>query len=81
MTQRVGLTKLTTPCNRKRTKRGRKRFFNATVHALRMRVDPTFVWEDKFKGLLLRFEHLKQRHFGMKLMTYTLINEREFCNA
>ncbi len=69
------------PRNRKRTKRGRKRLFNAALHALRPRVDRTFAWEDKFKRLLLRFEHIQQRHFGMKLMAYTLINVREFCGA
>jgi transposase len=69
------------PRNRKRTKRGRKRFFNEAIHALRTRVDRTFAWEDKFKRLLLRFEHLQQRHFGMKLLAYTLINVREFCGA
>ena len=36
------------PRNRKRPKRGRKRLFNAAVHALRMRVERTFAWEDKF---------------------------------
>jgi transposase len=69
------------PRNRKHAKRGRKRLFNAAIHALRTRVDRTFAWEDKFKRLLLRFEHLQQRHFGMKLMAYTLINVREFCGA
>jgi transposase len=69
------------PRNRKRTKRGRKRLFNAAIHALRTRVDRTFAWEDKFKRLLLRFERIQQRHFGMKLMAYTLINVREFCGA
>jgi hypothetical protein len=69
------------PRNRKRTKRGRKRLFNEALHALRTRVDRTFAWEDTFKRLLLRFEHMQQRHFGMKLMAYTLINVREFCGA
>ena len=69
------------PRNRKTTKRGRKRFFNATIHALRMRVERTFAWEDKFKRLLLRFERLQQRHYGMKLMAYTLINLRAFCGV
>jgi transposase len=69
------------PRHRKRTKRGRKRLFKAAIHALRTRVDRTFAWEDKFKRLLLRFEHIQQRHFGMKLMAYTLINVREFCGA
>ena len=69
------------PRNRQRTKRGRKRFFNAAIHTLRTRVDRTFAWEDKFKRLLLRFEHMQQRHFGMKLLAYTLINMRQFCGA
>jgi len=69
------------PRNRKRTKRGRKRLFNAAFHALRTRVDRTFAWEDKCKRRLLRFEHLQHRHFGMKLLAYTLINVRGFCGA
>src|SRR6266849_7582839 len=69
------------PRNRKTTKRGRKRFFNAAIHALRMRVERTFAWEDKFKRLLLRFERIQQRHYGMKLMAYTLINLRAFCGT
>jgi Transposase DDE domain len=69
------------PRNRKTTKRGRKRFFNAAIHALRMRVERTFAWEDKFKRLLRRFERIQQRHYGMKLMAYTLINLREFCGT
>jgi hypothetical protein len=67
------------PRNRKTTKRGRKRFFNEAIHALRVCVERTFAWEDKFKRLLLRFERNQQRHYGMKLMAYTLINLREFC--
>jgi hypothetical protein len=64
------------PRNRKRPKRGRKRWFNAAIHALRMRVERTFAWEDKFKRLLLRFERIQQQHYGMKLLAYTLINLR-----
>jgi hypothetical protein len=69
------------PRHRKTTKRGRKRFFNEAIHALRMHVERTFAWEDKFKRLLLRFERMQQRHYGMKLMAYTLINLREFCGV
>jgi hypothetical protein len=29
--------------------------------------------------LLLRFEDLQHRHYGMKLMAYTLITLRRFC--
>jgi transposase len=69
------------PRHRKRPKRGRKRLFNEAIHALRERVERTFAWEDKFKRLLLRFEHIQQRHYGMKLIAYTLINVRRFCRA
>jgi hypothetical protein len=69
------------PRNRKTPKRGRKRLFNKAIHALRDRVERTFAWEDKFKRLLLRFEHIQRRHYGMKLMAYTLINLRGFCRA
>ena len=33
------------------------------------------------KRLFLRFERIQQRHYGMKLMAYTLINLRAFCGA
>jgi transposase len=69
------------PRNRKHPKCGRKRLFNAAMHALRLRVERTFAWEDKFKRLLLRFERLQQRHYGMKLLGYTLINLRAFCGT
>jgi transposase len=69
------------PRNRKHPKRGRKRLFNKAIHALRLRVERTFAWEDKFKRLLLRFERIQQRHYGMKVMAYTLMNLREFCGA
>jgi transposase len=69
------------PRNRKTPKCGRKRWFNKAIHALRERVERTFAWEDKFKRLLLRFEYHQRRHYGMKLMAYTLINLRRFCGV
>jgi transposase len=69
------------PRNRKGIKRGRKRLFNKAIHALRTRVERTCAWEDKFKRLLLRFERIQQRHYGMKLLAYTLINLRAFCGS
>jgi transposase len=69
------------PRNRKTTKRGRKRLFNEAIHALRVRVERTFAWEDKCKRLMLRFERIQQRHYGMKLMGYTLINLQAFCGT
>jgi hypothetical protein len=34
-----------------------------------------------FKRLLLRFERIQRRHYGMKLLAYTLINLRKFCGT
>jgi len=69
------------PRNQKTPKRGRKRLFDAAIHSLRLCVERTFAWEDKFKRVLLRFEFKQQRHYGMKLMAFTLINLRPFCGA
>ena len=69
------------PRHRTTPTRGRQRFFNAASHALRMRVERSWAWADKFKRLLLRFERIQQRHYGMKLLAYTLINLRKFCGA
>src|SRR5215472_6555862 len=69
------------PRNRKRPKRGRQRLFKAVIHALRMRVERPFAWEDKFKRLLLRFERIQRRHYGMKVLAYTLIHLRKFCRT
>src|SRR3979411_532132 len=69
------------PRNRKTPKRGRKRLLNAAMHSLRLRVERTFAWEDKFKRLLLRFEFIQQHHYGMKLLAYTLMNLRAFCGT
>ena len=52
------------PRNRKRPKRGRKRLFNAALHTLRMRVERTFAWEDKFKRRLLRYQR-RDQHTGL----------------
>jgi hypothetical protein len=54
------------PRKRKTTTRGRKRRFDAAIHALRMRVERTLAWEDTCQRLWLRFERLQQRHSGMK---------------
>jgi hypothetical protein len=40
------------PRNRKRPKRGRKRLFNAALHALRLCVERTFAWENSHSAPL-----------------------------
>jgi hypothetical protein len=67
------------PRNRQTPKRGRKRWCNQALHALRERVERTFAWEDTLKRVLLRVAYHQRRHYGMKLMAYTLINVRRFC--
>jgi transposase len=69
------------PRQRKATKRGRKRLFNTASHVLRARVERMWAWEDPGKRLRLRFEHIQQRHYGMTLMAYPMINVRRFCGA
>ena len=66
--------------NRKATKRGRKRFFSASIFKERFRtIERVFAWEDKFKRLLVRFEHISAHHYSMKTIAYTMINLRHFC--
>jgi len=68
--------------NRKKTKRGRKRLFSEEIYQERFRkVERLFAWEDKFKRLLLRFERLSKNHLGLKLIAFTMINLRHFCQA
>lgn len=67
--------------NRKKPKPGPKRFFDADIHKLRLAVERTFAWEDKFKRLLLRFERIQSRHLSFKQIAYALINLRAFCQA
>ena len=66
--------------NRKKAKRGRKRFFSKEIFKERFQtVERLFAWEDKFKRLLLRFERKSENHFGMKLIAFSMINLRHFC--
>ncbi len=67
--------------NRKKPKPGPKRMFDPDLHSLRLAVERTFAWEDKFKRLLLRFERIQSRHHSFKLVAYALINLRRFCPA
>jgi hypothetical protein len=46
------------PRRRKTPKRGRKQRFNPAIFEERFRtIERVFAWEDKFRRLLLRFEH------------------------
>jgi len=66
---------------------GRPRSAGASGELTRPSIRYGYAWsepsrgKDKFKRLLLRFEFKQQRHYGMKLMAYTMINLRHFCGA
>jgi len=69
------------PRNRQTPKRVVSAAFEAALYKLRFIVERTFAWEDKFKRLLLRFETTQSHHLGFKLIAFTLINLREFCEG
>jgi hypothetical protein len=39
-------------------------------------IERVFAWEDKFRGLLLRFERISGLHYAFKTLAYTMINLR-----
>lgn len=66
--------------NRKKAKRGRKRFFDKKIFKERFyTIERVFGWEDKFKRLLIRFERISDLHYAFKTLAYSLINLRNFC--
>ena len=69
------------PRNRQAVKRGRKRFFDDALYLVRLTIERVFAWEDKFKRLVLRYETKQKRHLGFKLIAFSLINLREFCEG
>jgi transposase len=69
------------PRHRTISKRWRKRCFHAAIHILRVRVERTCAWEETCKRLLRRCACIQQRHDGMQLLAYILINLRAFCGT
>ncbi|MHB8750374.1 MAG: IS5 family transposase [Aggregatilineales bacterium] len=62
--------------NRKRAKRGPKRFFNPEVYKARFVSERSFAWIDKFRALLVRYDR-KQVHFlAGHHLAFALINLR-----
>jgi transposase len=62
--------------NRKATKLGRKRLFDALIYKERFASERTFAWIDKFRALLIRFEINKIYFMGNHYLAFTLINLR-----
>jgi transposase len=59
--------------NRKKNKRGRKRFFNHDVYKRRFVNERTFAWLDSFKTLLVRFDKLDENWINWHYLAFTII--------
>ena len=58
---------------------GRKQLYNPDILQERFRtIERLFAWEDKFRRLLLRFEHKSKNCYGFKILAYTMINLSHF---
>jgi len=62
--------------NRKSPKRGRKRYFDATVYKQRFVSERSFAWIDKFRSLLVRFDRTDVRFLAAHHLAFALINLR-----
>lgn len=62
--------------NRKTTKRGRKRLFNAEVYKQRFTSERSFAWIDKFRALLIRFDRKDANFLGGHYIAFAMINLR-----
>lgn len=62
--------------NRKKPKRGPKRFFNPDIDKRRFVAERSFAWLDKFKRLLIRFERRACYFLAAHHIAFTMINLR-----
>ena len=68
--------------NRKRAKPGPQRTYDENIFQERFRtIERVFAWEDKFKRVLIRFEHISKHYLGFKLLAYSMINLRHFVTS
>ena len=66
--------------NRKTTKRGRKRLFEADVYQHRFTSERSFAWIDKFRALLVRFYRKDVYFLGAHFIVFAMINLRHVFN-
>jgi Transposase DDE domain len=67
--------------NRKSTKRGRKRLFDATIYKQRFTSERSFAWIDKFRALLIRYDRKDANFLGAHHLAFALINLRHLFAA
>jgi transposase len=64
--------------NRKKTKRGKKRWFDKVLYKSRFTVERSFAWADKFRRIVIRYE-VKAAHFmAFCLLAFSMVNLRHF---
>jgi transposase len=59
--------------NRKKAKRGRKRFFNTEVYKRRFVNERAFAWLDSFRTLLVRFDKLDESWLNWHYLAFSLL--------
>ena len=59
--------------SRKKSKRGKKRFFNENVYKRRFVNERTFAWLDSFRTLLVRFDKLDEAWRNWHYLAFTLM--------
>jgi len=59
--------------NRKKPKRGRKRFFNEDIYKRRFVNERAFAWLDSFRTLLIRFDKLDENWINWHYFAFALI--------
>ncbi|MDM8553811.1 hypothetical protein QUF75_03675 [Desulfococcaceae bacterium HSG7] len=62
--------------NRKRLKRGPKRFFNSEVYKRRFISERTFGWIDKFRSLVVRYDRKDDYFMGDHHIAFAMLNLR-----
>ena len=67
--------------NRKSTKRGRKRLFDAMIYKQRFSSERSFAWVDKFRALLIRYDRKNLNFLGAHHLAFALINLRHIFGA
>jgi len=68
------------PRNRKKPKRGPKRYFDKQKYKLRYVCERGFAWQDKFRRIIVRSEWYKHLYHGFHLLAFALINFRNILN-
>jgi len=62
--------------NRKKVKRGPKRFYNKEVYKQRFVAERSFAWMDSFRHILIRFDRLEKNWLGAHFIVCAMINLR-----